>query len=398
MKILFATDQYLPTPGGIAIAIERLTKALVKRGHTVYIIAPSTTWKFRKENIHGITVFRVPSILVHKAKQIRYSPTFINKKEIEKIIDDFEPDIIHIETPDAVATTTVEIARKRNIPIIATCHIMPQNITGSIPFLPTHIGKIVGKIYMRQMKHIFNKVDYVTAPTRTGIAILRAAGIRTPAEVVSNGIDLQQFRLCSQKQQNKLVEKYHLSPFPVILYVGRLGKEKKVNILLEALSFLQNSLPFQVVIAGAGEQMRQLKRFAKKLNVDNVVSFIGFVSESNLPTLYSIASIFVMPSTAELQSLVTMEAMALSLPVVGAKAGALPYLIEQNKNGFLFKPDDTRDLANKLRQLLSDREMRKQMGRQSLLLVKKHDIQTVVKRVESLYIRILTERNKLLVI
>src|SRR6266702_3176587 len=128
MKILFATDQYLPTPGGISVVVERLTKALSKRGHDVRIIAPSISWRFKREKNNGIIVFRIPSILVHKAKQLRYSPKFLHKKNIEKIIDDFMPDIIHIETPDAIAETTVDAANKRKIPVIATCHIMPQNI------------------------------------------------------------------------------------------------------------------------------------------------------------------------------------------------------------------------------------------------------------------------------
>jgi glycosyltransferase involved in cell wall biosynthesis len=155
MKILFATDQYLPTPGGISIVIERLANALEERGHQVCIMAPSTSWKFKREKKNGIIVFRIPSVLIHKAKQLRYSPKFLHKKNIIKVIDSFGPDIIHIETSDSIVATTVEIARKRNIPLIATCHIMPQNISGSLPFLPSKIGKMMGNMYMKQMIQVF---------------------------------------------------------------------------------------------------------------------------------------------------------------------------------------------------------------------------------------------------
>lgn len=393
MKILFATDQYLPTPGGISVVTERLTHALSEKGHSVAIIAPSTSWKFRRETKNGITIYRMQSILVHKAKQIRFSPKFFYKKKIEYIVDTFKPDIVHIETPNDIASTTVEVAKKRNIPIIATCHIMPENISGALPFLPSQIGKMFGNLYMKQLIQVFNKVDFVTAPTMTGIAILRAHEIKPQTEAVSNGIDLQQFAIPPKEQQEVLREKYHLPTVPIVLYIGRLDKEKRVEILIESLSYLKNTIQFHVVIAGKGEEMKELLELVQKLGMVDRVSFIGFVEESDLPKLYALASVFVMPSTAELQSLVTMEAMALGLPVIGARAGALPYLIKPNQNGFLFEPDNPEDLAKKLQLILEDKTVQRSMGKQSLELIKEHDIRHIVKEMESLYMKIIAAKQ-----
>ncbi len=389
MRILFATDQYLPTPGGISTVTQRISVALAKKGHTVAVIAPSTDWKFRKELKDGVTIYSISSLLVHKLKQLRYSPTFLYRKKIDHIIRSFRPDIIHLETPNTIASEALYVAEKLNIPVIATCHIMPENISGTLPFLPSKIGKMIGNLYMKQVINVYNKVSLVTAPTPIGTAILIANGIKRPTLPLSNGIDLEAFRQPSQEEKQKLQKKYNLSQTPIILYIGRLDKEKKVNILIEALQYLKRTQTFQVIIEGKGQQMENLEDLVQKLGLQDKVSFIGYTEEKELSTLYSLATVFVMPSTAELQSLVTMEAMALGLPVIGARAGALPYLIKPDENGFLFEPDNPVDLAQKLQRILENPDLQKSMSRKSLELIKEHDINNIIEKMEALYTKII---------
>jgi len=393
MRILFATDQYLPTPGGISVVTQRISAALAKKGHTVAIIAPSTDWKFRKESTDGVTVYRIQSMLIHKLKQLRYSPAFLYRKKIYHTITEFRPDIIHLETPNTIASEALDAALKFNIPLIATCHIMPENISGTLPFLPSKMGKMIGNLYMKQVIKVYNKVSLVTAPTPIGTAILQAYNITSPTMPLSNGIDLKAFRIPSKEEQEKFLKKYNFPLDPMILYIGRLDKEKKVNILIEALQYIKKSQPFHVVIEGKGQQMENLENSIQKLGLQNKVSFIGYIAEEELCALYSLAAIFVMPSTAELQSLVTMEAMALGLPVIGAKAGALPYLIKPDENGFLFEPDDPIDLAQKLQQLLENPDLRQRMGKKSLELIKEHDINNIIEKIEGLYAKIINDNK-----
>ena len=393
MRILFATDQYLPNPGGISVVTQRISAALAKKGHTVAIIAPSTDWKFRKESTDGVTVYRIQSMLIHKLKQLRYSPAFLYRKKIYHTITEFRPDIIHLETPNTIASEALDAALKFNIPLIATCHIMPENISGTLPFLPSKMGKMIGNLYMKQVIKVYNKVSLVTAPTPIGTAILQAYNITSPTMPLSNGIDLKAFRIPSKEEQEKFLKKYNFPLDPMILYIGRLDKEKKVNILIEALQYIKKSQPFHVVIEGKGQQMENLENSIQKLGLQNKVSFIGYIAEEELCALYSLAAIFVMPSTAELQSLVTMEAMALGLPVIGAKAGALPYLIKPDENGFLFEPDDPIDLAQKLQQLLENPDLRQRMGKKSLELIKEHDINNIIEKIEGLYAKIINDNK-----
>ena len=389
MKILFATDMYFPTPGGISVVIHRLSHILVKNGHQVAIIAPSTSWRFHEEKEDDITIYRVQSILVHKFKNIRYAPTFIYQKEMKRIITDFAPDIIHIETFDAIASLTVTIAKKLNIPIVATCHIMPANISGALP-LPPKMGIVIGNLYLKVMSQVFNKVDYVTAPTETGISILRTIGVKTPMEAISNGLDLKLFH--KQKETEAFRRKYHLPSEKFILYVGRLDKEKCVDIFVAALQYCE-PIPFRAVIAGTGELLEDLKEQVKTLHIEDKVTFLGILPEDELPMLYSLASMFVMPSTAELQSLVTMEAMGTGLPVIGANAGALPFLIKDEENGYLFEPNNPEDLGKKMKSLLENSDLREQMGNASLKIIQQHDLENIGKRFASLYERLIEQKK-----
>lgn len=393
MKILFATDSYSPTPGGISVVTHRLSQELAKKGHTVGIIAPSQSWKYYTEVEEQVIVYRIQSILVHKLKKVRYSPAFLYTKEINTIITNFLPDIIHIETPDALATTAYEASVKYNIPVIGTCHIMPQNISGSLPFLPEQIRKFVGNLYMKQLAGLFNKIDFVTAPTITGIAILQANGVKTPMQVLSNGIDLAQFHKVSEKKQQALHTRLQLPDTPLVLYVGRLDKEKRVDVLVKALGLLANTILFHAVIAGTGEQYEVLQILVRKLNLQNRITFLGILSDEALLALYGLATVFVMPSTAELQSLVTMEAMAIGKPVIGAQAGALPYLITSGKNGYLFAPDDTQDLSDKIKKILVNPKLQQSMGEASLQLIQKHDIHVVISELEELYKKVIRNHN-----
>lgn len=385
MRILFATDQYLPTPGGISIVTQRVSEALAKKGHTVGVIAPSTSWKFSRGKRNGVTIYGVQSVLVHKLKQLRFAPTFLYQKNIKKIVRDFMPDIVHLETPNSIANDALIAAQELDVPVIATCHIMPENISGTLPFLPSKIGQIAGDFYMKQIIKLFNKVDYVTAPTLIGTAILAAYHVNKPMQALSNGIDLEQFKRPSKTALENFRVKYKFSNSPIILYIGRLDKEKKVNILIEAMQYLPKDLDFQLVIEGKGQQMDVLIGLAENLGLKNKVRFMGFINEDELKALYAVSSIFVMPSTAELQSLVTMEAMAMGLPVIGAHAGALPYLIKPDVNGYLFEPDDPKDLAMKLDKILTNKVLSSNMSKESLAMIKEHDINNIIEKMEVLY-------------
>ena len=170
--------------------------------------------------------------------------------------------------------------------------------------------------------------------------------------------------------------------------MGRLAEEKNVDVLIEALSLLPDTLEHVVLdIAGGGELREALEQKAHDCGVSDRVIFRGFVPEEHLPEVYQMADVFCQPGTAELQSLVSLEAMSASTPVVLANALALPHLVEDGVNGYLFEPNNAQDLAKKLEAVLSlPAAEREQMGRESRRIVGFHSAENTWRTFEELYV------------
>ena len=181
---------------------------------------------------------------------------------------------------------------------------------------------------------------------------------------------------------------------PVILYVGRLDPEKHVNELIEAVAGLPDDVPYRVEIIGDGAAGSTWMKHAAAHNLgpDKVV-FRGFVSETELLEAYGRCDIFCIPGIAELQSIVTLEAMSAGKPVVGANAMALPHLVHSGENGWLYTPGDIGELRAHLMQLMKDPDERHRMGVESQRIVAHHGLDATLQRYETLYERAIAVRR-----
>jgi 1,2-diacylglycerol 3-alpha-glucosyltransferase len=147
------------------------------------------------------------------------------------------------------------------------------------------------------------------------------------------------------------------------------------------------------VIGGKGAEMEKLKNLSKKLNLQDNITFAGFVPDEDLPNLYSVADCFINAGTAELQSLVTMEAMASGLPVMAVNAMALPELVRHGENGYLFQIDAVVEIAKGLIQIFTNEDLRHKMAYKSLEIIRKHDINISMEMFESLYKKMLANEE-----
>jgi len=142
---------------------------------------------------------------------------------------------------------------------------------------------------------------------------------------------------------------------PLLLYVGRLGAEKNIGMIKEVLQRIPEA---RLAIVGAGPAEADLRQVFK--GTDTV--FTGLMTGETLSRAYAAADVFVMPSESETLGFVVLEAMASSVPPVGAAAGGIPNLVKDGVNGYLFKPGDVDDLTSKVRALLTDAKLRTRMG------------------------------------
>jgi glycosyltransferase involved in cell wall biosynthesis len=221
----------------------------------------------------------------------------------------------------------------------------------------------------------------VTVPSRAAAALAQSQGLRGPVHVISNGIDVTRFHPPLDEDASHPEE----ARKPIIFYVGRLDPEKGIDTLVRAMPYVLSRHPAQLVLCGRGGHGAALRSLGEELGVSGSMRFAGFVPDDELPRQYRAATIFVMPSPVELQSIATLEAMASGLPVVAADAMALPELVKDGENGYLFRPGDPEALADRIATLLAEPEWAVRMGQASRKVAEGHRIELTLTAFEALY-------------
>ncbi|ROS63026.1 glycosyltransferase involved in cell wall biosynthesis [Curtobacterium sp. PhB172] len=376
LRILIAADTFPPDVNGAATFAEQLAVGLAERGHEVHVVAPASSrhhGTFDEEH-QGVTV------VVHRLKSykwplhawLRFVWPWSVKKWTGPILDAVKPDVLHIQSHVVIGRGIVPEANARGIRVIATNHFMPENLLEYTPF-----GKwtlpIALKIAWSDAAKTYRLADTITTPTNLAADYLRKAIAGQRVLAISCGIDASRYVAREGR--------------PVgndIVFVGRVAPEKNLDVLVRAVALLPGSLAATLTIVGDGEMIPKLTALAKELGLEDRVRFLGFVSDEAKRTALTNGTVFAMPSTAELQSISSLEAMASGLPVVAADSMALPHLIDGN--GYLFAPGDEHDLAAKLEAVLtaSDAEYTA-MRERSSAMIEAHDINRTLTTFEALY-------------
>lgn len=380
LKVVLACDTFAPDINGAARFAERLAGGLVRNGNEVHIIAPAfdSSEGPRIEEHDGVNmiVHRLRSHRVPQHKTLRWPEPWGMTRKIGKILDDVEPIAVHIQSHLMVGRFANTAARRRNIKVLATNHIMPENLI-KYSLLPKFLHGWAMKVVWADAGRILRKMDAVTTPTKRAAELLEKAAGVTGVLAISCGIDASRFANDSAVQNKN----------PIALFLGRLDDEKRVDVLLRAVASLSEHSNLRVELVGDGGERERLKKLAQSLGISDRVTFLGHVTDEELPGIYERATVFVMPSIAELQSIATMEAMASGRPVIGADAMALPHLVHDGDNGYLFPPNDVEALADRLKRILTaDQTELNRLSENSLHLIQAHDINRTVKIFEDLYL------------
>ncbi len=364
MKILLASDTFTPDVNGAARFTERLGAALHQRGHDVHAVAPSPTGRNYTEVYDGIVVHRVESKSYPFAKDFRVCMPWAAKKQLTRVFEDFAPDVVHAQNHYVIGRYACTLAAEHGAGLVATNHFMPENLVQHAR-IPQFLRNLVSRLAYKDVARVFRRAAVLTAPTpRAAELFSRMTGV-TAIVPVSNGIDPAPYEAAAAAARQAPP-----NPVPVILFAGRLDVEKRVNELIAAVAALPDDVAYRVDIIGNGSHKQMWTKQATDLGlVPDKVRFLGFVPEADLIAAYGSCDIFCIPGIAELQSLVTLEAMAASKPIVGANAMALPHLIHPGENGWLYEPGDVAELTMRLQNLLTDPEARVAMGTRSHQIV-----------------------------
>ena len=379
MKILITADTYPPDVNGSAQFARRLARGLVSRGHDVHVLAPMpTAGGSRTMTDGGITEHRIRSRKVPTHSSFRLCLPWEVFADVRRVLAEVRPDVVHTQCHYILGRLVAWEAQKRRIRLVGTNHFIPENIE---PFLPFPRWFVLGyrRVSWWDLARVYGRCDVITAPTPLAVETMVAHGVADRALPVSNGIEVGNY----ERHRGEDLER---PGHPVVLFCGRLAVEKNVNELIEAVALIPREKNVHAQIVGEGEQLDSLVSLAHERGVADRVHFLGFLPDDQLRLVYLRADVFCQPGTAELQSLVTLEAMSASAPVVLANARALPHLADEGVNGYLFEPGDPRDLAEKLQRVLdAPEQQRRAVGRASHRMVARHSFAKTLDTFEALY-------------
>jgi 1,2-diacylglycerol 3-alpha-glucosyltransferase len=378
------TDYFFPELGGIQDSIATISRSLGRRGHQVEIHAPHYAEPdyrrvgapMRERDLGAnVRVRRRPSVpFPSSTRQSRaalpspIAPAVLALRQ--------KPDVIHTHSFFGIGLEALLNGSVLGIPVIGTNH---TTIAGFGPHIPVSVDR--ASAYVRWFH---NRCDYVTAPSQSVFAEPGMAGLCRPHRVISNPIDTTLFTPARGEEREALRARFGLSS-PTVTYAGRLGPEKNIEVLLQAMAALRDyGVDAELNIAGHGSHEAILRRVAAELRLDDRVRFQGTLAQPDLAELLRVSDIFAIMSTSETQSMVLLQAMASGVPVIAADSRALPEFVGA-ANGILVDPHDPALLARAIADMLASPERRSALGSAGRLRAERYDIETITDEWEALY-------------
>ena len=378
MRIAYFNANLKVGQDGVTRVIYKMIEGALERGHET--IAITSTLPAEKERI--IPMYAVPSVALPLQKVYRLAmPGY---QSFQKILAEFKPDILHINSPCTLGFGALKFAKQFNIPIVATYHT-------HFPTYPRYYNlSSLEELTWRISRKLYNNVDTTFVPAMPILEELEQHGIQH-LQYLPNGVDTGLFS--PERRSEPWRRRLGAADKPIVLFVSRLVWEKDLRVLADAYKLLRTQrADFQMVIVGDGHARVEFEAMMPGAH------FLGYQSGLTLAESFASADIFMFPSTTETFGLVTLEAMASGLAPVAAKTGGAVEIIEEGCSGLFAAPLNGEDLANKVRWLLehpsqrvsiaAQAHRRAQMYRWESILARLFESYSVVKEIHRHRIRL----------
>jgi len=381
MKIALFTDTYPPEINGVSVSVGLHQKVLLDQGHDVLVI---TTNPFGKNILIGSGVIRIPGLEVKKLYNYRLSSFFSAKAY--QYIRKWQPNVIHIHTDAGIGIFGKITAFFLKVPTVVTYHTMYEDYTHYVGFLKGLASRVVKKF----SKSIAEQCTEFISPSLKTKEKIRSYGVARYINVVPTGIDFSRFQLASL-DNNKLIEiknRWILNGEKVLLSLGRVAKEKSMDVILKGFAKVIQSNPdkIRLLMVGDGPDRHELIELAGQLGISNQVSFVGAVPIQDVPYYYQIADVFVSASLTETQGLTFMEAMVSNRIVLCRFDDNLAELIRHQQTGFIFSDED--DFQRQLRTIFNlTNEKREQIKRDVGIAVNQYSLPNFYQNLIEVYQR-----------
>lgn len=346
IKVAFFTDTYYPQVNGLVTSIATSKAELNKLGFAIEVYAPN----FGSYD-DGPDIFRLGGFPYYPQPEYTFVLPWGKGYSLSKLRPSGVK-LIHSHAMFGSGFVALMCSLRQKLPLMMTYHTLFEDYVHYFPYLPARWVKWVNKVLTRWMCH---RCRLVIAPTPAIKTVLEGYGAKTRIEVLPTGLNAEVFAKTGAKKADFGVADGTL----LISCAGRTGREKKMDLLIEALSSVDKQLPpWKLVIAGDGPERAHLQQLIERLGLQDKVQILGYVPRAKVLDLMEASDLFAFVSTTETQGMVVIEAMGRGTPVLGADAMGVGWTMQGGRGGWLAKPGDLADTARLLVQVLNDRTAR----------------------------------------
>lgn len=398
IKIAYILDSYHPIINGVTTFVDACVRYMTDRGNEVLIIAPDYPnisdggpWEGK------VPIKRLKSFGLWFTTNRYERAIYPNYKRLAAVLDEFQPDVIHVNMELIGGFLARHYALKNNIPIVATAHTnFAPYFHIYVPWLPKFLSNWIISFGSRRFYQKINKI--MTPSQEMANVLINEFRIKSPIEISTIGIDASEFDGVEREKElknSRYFEKYpRIKERKRLLFVGRISEEKNVSFLLKVLKrILEIRQDIELLLVGGTSFKDYYQKKVQDMGINEHVTFMGLIRRSEIKYVYAIADIFTFPSVTETQGLVTAEALYNGVPAVAIGSMGSLTVLKDEKGGFLTK-EDISEFSEKVIQLLEDKDLYLQKKAEAFERGKELSFNMTGQAILDAYISVLKDKNK----
>jgi len=379
LRVAIFSDSALPILNGVSVSLDVLIDELRHQGHSVHLFtARYPGYRDPDPNTYRCRAIETP---ISRGYPVSYPPFYRMLQKFRR----HEFDVIHTQTPFFLGMVGFRWAESHGLPIVSTYHTLYDRYSHYFKLLPHRY------VRFRIAKHTnfyYNHMDHVITPSEASLKWLRRHSVTTPITVIPTGIPKGQMIARADARQS-----LGISPDDrIMLYVGRLAKEKNLSVLLEMASLVfGEDRRYRLWLVGDGPFRDECVAMARRLGIGDQVRFVGAVPRPEVDRFYAASDLFVFSSITETQGLVVQEAMTYGIPAIAVAGGGASASILDGVNGFIVK-NDPNAFAQMALSVLQNDVLHARLSEQAIRSVRNQGVAQMCDAIVGVY-RGVIERN-----